>query len=83
MNLDTYKSTTVEGLFVTLPSTDRSNLGVVHELSGLDLHATRRDYELCGYAAQSAFSLFVMTEIVRKGYATHGADGLPARVPRL
>jgi len=31
MNLDTYKSTTVEGLFVTLPSTDRSNLGVVYE----------------------------------------------------
>ena len=82
MNLDTYKSTTVEGLFVTLPSTDRSNLGVVHELSGLGLHAMRRDYELSGDAAQSAFSLFVMTEIVLKGYATHGADGRPLTARR-
>ena len=82
MNLDTYKSKTVEGLFVTLPSTDRSNLGVVYELSGLDLHATRRDYELSGDAAQSAFSLFVMTEIVLKGYATHGADGRPLTARR-
>jgi len=82
MKLDTYKSTTVEGLFVTLPSSDRSNLGVVCELAGLGLHATRRDYELSGDTAQSPFSLFLLTEIVLKGYATHGADGLPAPVPR-
>ena len=77
MNLDTYESATVEGLFVTLPSTERANLDVVDELAGLALHATRRDYELSGDAAEASFSRFVMTEILRKGYATHGADGLP------
>jgi len=50
-----------------------------HERVALDAHRV----ELSGDAAQSAFSLFVMTEIVLKGYATHGADGLPAPVPRL
>jgi hypothetical protein len=82
MNLDTYKSTTIEGVFVTLPSAERSNLAVVDELSGLGLHELRRDYRLSGKGPDEHFSFFVMAEILRKGYATHGADGLPVAVPR-
>ena len=85
MNLDTYKSNAVEGLYVTMPSKERSNLGVIDELSTLALHAVCRDYRLSGKAANAAFSRFVLSEIVLKGYATHGVDGLPlpARRPRV
>jgi hypothetical protein len=77
MNLDTYKSTLVDGVFVTLPSNDRSTLAMVDEFSRLGLRPVRREFEFPGGGEQSAFARFVMTEIVLKGYATHGGDGLP------
>ena len=77
MNMDTYRSTIVEGVFVTLPSHDRSNLGVIGELSTLGLQAVRREYALPRGERHEAFARFVLTEVFLKGYAKHGADGLP------
>jgi hypothetical protein len=82
MNVDTYRSTRVEGVFVTLPSNDRSNLEVVEELSALGLQPVRREYRLPRDHGHAAFARFVLTEIVLKGYATHGGDGLPLGAPR-
>jgi hypothetical protein len=81
MNLDTYRSTRVDGVFVTLRSNDRANLGVIEELARLGLDPVRHEYELSGGDEHSAFARFVLTEIVLKGYATHGVDGSPVGVP--
>ena len=77
MNLDTYKSSLVDGVFITLPSNDRSTLGMVEEFSRLGLLPVRREYEFPGDGEHAAFGRFVLTEIILKGYATHGGDGLP------
>lgn len=80
MDLDTYRSTTVEGVFVTLRSHEGTAIiGLVDELSKLGLDPVRLRYEISDDDAHAAFARFVLTEIVRKGYATHGSDGLPAR----
>jgi len=83
MNLDTYKSTRVDGVFVTLPSNDRSTLGMVEEFSRLGLCPVCREDEFPGNGEHAAFARFALAEIVLKGYATHGGDGLPLvrRVP--
>jgi len=82
MNLDTYRSTRVDGIFVTLRSNDRANLGVIEELARLGLDSVRHEYELSGGDEHSAFAQFVLTEIVLKGYATHDAEGVPVVAPR-
>ena len=82
MNMDTYRSTTVDGVFVTLPSHDRANLAVIDELSTLGLQAVRREYVLpCG-ERHAPFARFILTEIFLRGYAKHGADGLPLGTTR-
>jgi hypothetical protein len=78
MDLDTYRSRTVEGVFVTLRSSEgRAIIGLVDELSMLGLDPVRLRYELSDGDAHAPFARFVLTEIVRKGYATHGSDGSP------
>jgi len=78
MNLDTYKSTTVDGVFVTLPSNEgRAIIGLVDELSRLELDPVRLEYEVSQAGRHADFARFVLTEIVSRGYATHGEDGFP------
>jgi hypothetical protein len=78
MNLDTYRSTTIDGVFVTLPSHEgRAIIGLVDELSMLSLEPVRLEYEISEAGAHADFARFVLTEIVSKGYATHGKDGSP------
>ncbi|MBC8024270.1 MAG: hypothetical protein H7Y14_14185 [Burkholderiales bacterium] len=73
MNLDTYRSTVVDGVFVTLPSvSSKATIDLLDELSALELDPVRRGYELSG---DEPFARFVLTEIVLKGYATHGREG--------
>lgn len=76
MNLDTYRSTRVDGIFVTLPSTcARSTIDLLDDLTALDLDPVRREYEFTEDECCAPFARFVLTEIVLKGYATHGWDG--------
>jgi hypothetical protein len=81
MHLDTYRSTRVEGVFVTLPSNERSVLRIVDELSALGLDPVRCEYEIAGDGDSAAFAHYVFTQIVLKGYATHGREGSPLAVP--
>jgi len=74
MNLDTYRSALIDGVFVTLPSTSaRSTIDLVDELSALRLDPVRRDYEFSERDRREPFARFVLTEIVLKGYAMHGS----------
>jgi hypothetical protein len=74
MNLDTYKSTLLDGVFVTLPSTSgKSTIDLLDELSALRLAAVRREYEFSEHESGEPFARFVLTEIVLKGYARHGS----------
>ncbi len=76
MTLDTYRSMLVDGVFVTLPSVSgEATIELVDELSSLDLAPVRRNYELPGDEGAAPFARFVLTEIVLKGYATHGPAG--------
>lgn len=78
MNLDTYRSTTIDGVFVTLPSNEgRAIIGMVDELAMLGLDPVRLEYEVSDAGGRAGFARFVLTEIVCKGYATHGEDGFP------
>lgn len=78
MNVDTYRSKTVDGVFVTLPSNQgRAIIGLVDELATLSLDPVHLEYELPDDGAQAAFARYVLTEIVLKGYATHGPEGVP------
>ena len=80
MNLDTYRSTTVDGIFVTLPSNQgRAIIGLVDELSALSLDPVHLEYELPDDPSHAAFARYVLTEIVLKGYATHGPDDMPPK----
>ena len=75
MNLDTYRSSLVDDLFVTMPSASgRATIQLVDELSVLALTPVRREYEIPEDARYEPFARYVLTEIVDKGYATHGAD---------
>ena len=77
MNLDTYKSALVDGLFVTVPSVSgKTTIELLDELSALRLAPIRRGYELPGDGTSENFARFVMGEIVRKGFATHGPEDL-------
>ena len=76
MNLDTYRSTVHDGVFVTVPSVSaEATIALLDELSSLRLDPVRRAYRLPDGDECAPFARFVLTEIVRKGYATHGADG--------
>jgi len=76
MNLDTYRSTVVDGIFVTLPSAcARSTIDLLDDLTALHLDPMRREYEFTEEERFEPFARFVLTEIVLKGYATHGWDG--------
>jgi hypothetical protein len=78
MNLDTYRSTKIAGVFVTLPSNEgRAIIGLVDELAMLSLDPVRLEYEVSESGGHADFARFVLTEIVSKGYATHGEDGFP------
>jgi hypothetical protein len=78
MNLDTYRSTKIAGVFVTLPSREgRAIIGLVDELSMLGLDPVRLEYDVSEACAHADFARFVLTEIVAKGYATHGREGFP------
>ena len=74
MNLDTYRSTVRDGVFVTVPSVSgEATIALLDELSALRLDPVRRAYRLPDGDEFASFARFVLTEIVRKGYATHGA----------
>ena len=76
MNMDTYRSTLVDGIFVTLPSTSaRSTIDLLDDLTALHLDPVRREYEFTEDERCGPFARFVLTEIVLKGYATHGWAG--------
>ncbi len=76
MNLDTYRSTLVDGIFVTLPSTSaQSTIDLLDDLTALHLDPVRREYEFTEDESGAPFARFVLSEIVLKGYATHGWDG--------
>jgi len=83
MRVDTYGSALVDGVFVTLPSvSSRATIGLLDELSALALEPVRRDYELSEDDRDSPFARFVLTEIVLRGYATHGSNRSFARSVR-
>ena len=76
MNLDTYRSTLVSDVFVTLPSVSgKAIIGLLDELSVLELRPVRRGYEMPEDEQHEPFARFVLTQIVLKGYATHGSEG--------
>ena len=76
MNMDTYRSTILDGIFVTLPSTSaKSTIDLLDDLTALQLDPVRREYEFTEDERCAPFARFVLTEIVLKGYATHGWDG--------
>jgi len=76
MNLDTFRSTLVDGIFVTLPSTSaQSTIDLLDELTALHLDPVQRAYQFTEAECSAPFARFVLTEIVLKGYATHGWDG--------
>ena len=76
MNMDTYRSTLVDGIFVTLPSTSaRSTIDLLDDLTALHLDPVRCEYEFTEDERCAPFARFVLTEIVLKGYATHGWAG--------
>ena len=68
----------MDGVFVTLRSDEGSAIiGLVDELSSLRLDPVHMRYELPDGIAHAQFARHVLTEIFRKGYATHGPEGLP------
>ena len=76
MNMDTYRSTLVDGIFVTLPSTSaKSTIDLLDDLTALHLDPVRCEYEFTEDERFAPFARFVLTEIVLKGYATHGWAG--------
>ena len=82
MNLDTYRSTIVDGVFVTLPSTcAKSTIDLLDDLTALHLDPVRCEYEFTEDESGAPFARFVLTEIVLKGYATHGWDGSFCELP--
>jgi hypothetical protein len=82
MNLDTYRSTLVDGVFVTLPSTSaKSTIGLLDDLAALRLDPVKREYEFSEDERYAPFARFVLTEIVLKGYARHGSDGSFCETP--
>ena len=78
MRLDTYKSTVIDGVFVTLPSTcSKVTIDLLDDLSALRLDPVRCEYAFSADEGDEPFARFVLSEIVLKGYATHGAPDAP------
>jgi hypothetical protein len=75
MDMDTYQSTTVAGVFVTLRSVAAAaTIPLLDELVALRLDPFRRNYAFGEEARDREFVAFVLTQIVLKGYAVHGLD---------
>ncbi len=73
MKLSTYRSSCIPDRFVTLPSAEAAaTIGIVDELTRLDLSPVRQGYELPAFD-RSPFSRRVLVEISETGYAVHGA----------
>ena len=81
MDVDTFRSALIDDVFVTVPSNAAAaTISTVEELTPLRLDPVR-----CGYAVPSPdqspdFARFVLTEVVRKGYAAHSANGSPVAI---
>lgn len=72
MKLSTYQSSSIPGMFVTLPSAEASaTIGIVDQLARLELSIVRQGYELPAFDP-SPISGRVMAEIAQTGYAMHG-----------
>jgi hypothetical protein len=75
MNLDTYESTAVSGMFVTLPSAEaNATISIVDELSVLQLNPFRCSYRFADESQALPFVEFVLTEIAVRGFALHRFD---------
>jgi hypothetical protein len=75
MRMDTYRSTAVAGLFVTLRSVAAATtIPLLDELVALRLDPFRRNYAFGDKTRDREFVTFVQTEIVLQGYAVHGLD---------
>jgi hypothetical protein len=75
MQMDTYQSAAVAGLFVTLRSeAAAATIPLLDELVALRLDPFRRNYAFGEEARDRDFVTFVQTEIVLQGYAVHGYD---------
>lgn len=75
MNMDTFQSAAVSGLFVTMPSaTSSSTLKLIDTLGAMKLDLYRPGYEFSDDACGSPFATGVMTQIVDQGYAVHRMD---------
>lgn len=75
MNLDTYESDSLPGVFVTLPSVEaRTTIATVDRLSALRLRPVRTGYTLRSDPTNAAFFEMIATELAATGYAVHGFD---------
>lgn len=75
MDMDTYQSTAVAGVFVTLQSVAAATtIPLIDELVALRLDPFRRNYAFAEDAQDRGFVAYVLTEIILKGYAVHGLD---------
>jgi hypothetical protein len=75
MDMDTYLSTAVAGVFVTLRSeAAAATIPLLDELVALRLDPFRRNFAFGEEARDREFVAFVLTQIVLKGYAVHGLD---------
>jgi len=86
MDMDTYRSKAVEGVFVTLQSVAAAaTIRLLDDLVALRLDPFRRNYAFGEEEKDREFVAFVLTKIVLQGYAVHGLD--PAfeqrRTPRI
>jgi hypothetical protein len=75
MEMDTYRSTIDTGVFVTLQSVAAATtIPLLDELVALRLDPFRCHYAFGEETRDRAFVTFVLTEIIRQGYAVHGLD---------
>jgi hypothetical protein len=75
MNLDTYQSAVVSGMFVTLPSAEAvATIAIVDQLSVLRLNPVRCSYRFPDWSQESPFVEFVLSEIAERGFALHRFD---------
>ena len=75
MDMDTYRSTAVAGVFVTFQSVAAATtIPLIDELVALRLGPFRHRYAFTEAAQDSEFAAFVLSQIILKGYAVHGLD---------
>jgi hypothetical protein len=86
MDIDTYESTAVAGVFVTLQSVAAATMiPLIDELVALRLDPFRRHYTFAEEEQDREFVALVLSQIILKGYAVHGLDAAfeQRRTPRL